>query len=56
MMTRPIYHLITTCKQLFKKRVMKEWANEWENGTTGRVTFSLEKESTQKILDKHTEV
>ncbi len=56
MMIRPIYHLTVTCKQLFKKRVMKEWANEWENGTTGRVTFSLEKEPTRKVLDKHTGV
>lgn len=41
-------------KTRIRRRIAKEWANEWENGTSGRVTFSLEQKPNRQVLDKHT--
>ena len=49
-----LWHLTAPCKTRIRRRVVKEWVNEWENGTSGRVTFSLEREPNQRVLDKHT--
>lgn len=51
--TRKVYHLLATCKQSLRRRVARQWAGEWENGTSGRATFLLEKEPNPKVLAKH---
>lgn len=52
--SRKIYYLMATCKQSLRRRVARQWASEWENGTTGGVTFYLEKEPNPKVLAKYT--
>lgn len=39
-----VWHLTAPCKTRIRRRVAKEWTNDWENGTSRRVTFSLERE------------
>ena len=51
--SRRIYYLLATCRQALRRRVTKQWASDWENGTSGRATFHLEKEPNPKVLAKH---
>ena len=51
--SRRIYYLLATCRQALRRRVTKQWASDWENGTSGRTTFHLEKEPNPKVLAKH---
>ena len=54
--SRRIFYMLTTCRQSLRKRVTRKWAEEWENGNTGRTVFHLEREPNPGVLAKHTGV
>ena len=54
--SRRVFYMLATCKQTLRKRAFSQWVQEWENGTTGRTTFNLEKEPNPGVLTKHTGV
>ena len=45
--------LISSYKGVLRRRIMKEWENDWKNATAGRVMFRLEPKPNPKVLDKH---
>ena len=54
--SQKVYHLLVMCKQSLRRRVVKQWAGEWENGTSGWTTFLLQKKPNLKVLVKHNSI